>query len=360
MPVSHIEHFLVAADDIDATRDWYAQILGLSPGPHPEFGFPVHWMYMGDVDLVHIGPSARGANENQRKYLGRTSQDAGAGTGAIDHIAFRTTGLRDMLAHLRAHGGDMSSLRTLVCGGSALPESVMRAYADEFGISMTHAWGMTELSPLGSVAREPVSVTGEAVWPYRASQGRLICGVEGRLTGDDGQVLPSDGKAVGELECRGPWITASYYLDNAPEKFHDGWLRTGDVGTLDAEGFIRLTDRAKDVIKSGGEWISSMELENLIMAHPAVAEAAVIGVPDDRWGERPLAAVVLRPDAGPVTPSELRAYLGERIPRWQLPERWSFIDEVPKTSVGKFKKTTLREQYAAGSLEITTLGTSPH
>jgi fatty-acyl-CoA synthase len=265
-----------------------------------------------------------------------------------------------MLAHLRTAGGDVSSLRTLVCGGSALPEAVMRAYADEFGITMTHAWGMTELSPIGSVAHEPVGVTGEAVWPYRASQGRLVCGVEGRLTGDDGQVLPSDGKAVGELECRGPWVTAAYYQDSAPEKFHDGWLRTGDVGTLDAEGFIRLTDRAKDVIKSGGEWISSMELENLIMAHPAVAEAAVIGVPDEKWGERPLAAVVLRPDAGPVTPGDLRAYLGERVPRWQLPERWAFIAEVPKTSVGKFQKTTLRDQYAAGTLDVTTLGPTPH
>ena len=173
-------------------------------------------------------------------------------------------------------------------------------------------------------------------------------------------MLPSDGKAVGELEGRGPWITGSYYNDPAPEKFHDGWLRTGDVGTLDPAGFLRLTDRAKDVIKSGGEWISSMELENLIMAHPAVAEAAVIGVPDDKWGERPPAAVVLHADAGPVTPTELRAYLGERIPRWQLPERWAFIDEVPKTSVGKFKKTTLREQYASGALDVTTLGALPH
>ncbi len=265
-----------------------------------------------------------------------------------------------VLAHLRTAGGDISSLRTLICGGSALPESVMRAYSDEFGLTMTHAWGMTELSPLGSIAREPSGVTGEAVWPYRASQGRLFCGVEGRLSGDDGQVLPSDGKAVGELECRGPWITAEYYKDKAPEKFHDGWLRTGDVGTLDAEGFLRLTDRAKDVIKSGGEWISSMELENLIMAHPSVAEAAVIGVPDDKWGERPLAAVVLAANAAPVTPDELRAYLAERIPRWQLPERWTFIDEVPKTSVGKFQKTALRDRYAAGDLDVTTLGAHPH
>jgi fatty-acyl-CoA synthase len=265
-----------------------------------------------------------------------------------------------MLAHLRAAGGDMSSLSTLVCGGSALPEAVMRAYADEFGIGTTHAWGMTELSPIGSVAREPAGVTGEAVWPYRASQGRLICGVEGRLAGDNGEVLPSDGKAVGELETRGPWVTGAYYHDPAPEKFDHGWLRTGDVGTLDAEGFVRLTDRSKDVIKSGGEWISSMDLENLIMAHPAVAEAAVIGVPDERWGERPLAAVVLRPGADLVTPEELRAYLGERVPRWQLPEHWAFISEVPKTSVGKFKKTELREQYAAGALDVTNLGPLPH
>jgi fatty-acyl-CoA synthase len=264
-----------------------------------------------------------------------------------------------MLAHLRAVGGDMSSLRTLVCGGSALPEGVMRAYADEFGIEMTHAWGMTELSPVGSVAREPAGVTGEAVWAYRASQGRLLCGVEGRLAGDGGDVLPSDGKAVGELETRGPWITASYYKDNAPEKFDDGWLRTGDVGTLDPSGFVRLTDRAKDVIKSGGEWISSMELENVLMAHPSVAEAAVIGVPDDTWGERPLAAIVLRAEAPPVTPDELRAFLGGRVPRWQLPERWCFIAEVPKTSVGKFKKTTLRDQYAAGTLTVTELSSRP-
>ncbi len=264
-----------------------------------------------------------------------------------------------VLAHLRTVGGDLSSLRTLVCGGSALPEAVMRAYAEEFGVVMTHAWGMTETSPLGSIAHEPADVTGEAVWHYRVSQGRLFCAVEGRLTGDTGEVLPSDGKAVGELEVRGPWVTASYYHDSAPEKFHDGWLRTGDVGTLDEAGFVRLTDRAKDVIKSGGEWISSMELENLLMAHPSVAEAAVIGVPDEKWGERPLAAVV--PVAGAsVTPEELRGFLGERVPRWQLPERWAFIEEVPKTSVGKFKKTTLRERYAAGELDVTSLAPVPH
>ncbi|MGE5133940.1 MAG: AMP-binding enzyme, partial [Gemmatimonadota bacterium] len=161
-----------------------------------------------------------------------------------------------------------------------------------------------------------------------------------------------DGESVGEVEVRGPWITGTYYKDDDPAKFRDGWLRTGDVGIIDPQGFVTLTDRAKDVIKSGGEWISSMELENILMGHPDVAEAAVIGVPDEKWGERPLATVVLRQGAT-VTAAELREFLGTRVPKWQLPERWSFISEVPKTSVGKFAKTRIREAYAQGDYEVT-------
>jgi fatty-acyl-CoA synthase len=257
----------------------------------------------------------------------------------------------DVLRHVRAEGGDLSSLRVVPCGGSAVPHSLQEAYESELGVRILHAWGMTETSPLASVAHAPAGVEGEKAWHYRDSQGRVIVGVEARLAGDDGTLLPHDGVAVGEIEVRGPWVTGAYYKDSDPAKFRDGWLRTGDVGTLDAEGFIRLTDRAKDVIKSGGEWISSMELENLLMAHPDVAEAAVIGVADDRWGERPLAAVVLRP-GGTVTAGELREFLGSRIPRWQLPERWSFITEVPKTSVGKFAKTRMRDAYANGEYEV--------
>jgi fatty-acyl-CoA synthase len=263
-----------------------------------------------------------------------------------------------VLAHLRASGGDLSSIQRLICGGSALPEAMMNAFESEFGVRMIHAWGMTETSPLGSIANPPAGVTSEEAWEYRASQGRLFCTLEGRLSGDGGEILPSDGKTVGELEVRGPWVTSAYYLDPAPEKFHDGWLRTGDVGSLDPGGFIRLTDRAKDVIKSGGEWISSMELENLLMAHPSVAEAAVIGVPDEKWGERPLAAVVAAPGTS-ISPAELRDFLGEKVARWQLPERWCFIDEVPKTTVGKFQKTRLREQYASGELNVTKLAPPP-
>ena len=257
-----------------------------------------------------------------------------------------------LLQHVRAYGGDLSSLRIVPCGGSAVPRSLMEAFENELGVTIVQAWGMTETSPVGSVAHPPAGLSGEEAWQYRDTQGRLVCGVEARLIGDSGKALPHDGESVGEVEVRGPWITGSYYKDDDPAKFDDGWLRTGDVGIIDARGFVTLTDRAKDVIKSGGEWISSMELENILMGHPDVAEAAVIGVPDEKWGERPLATVVLR-EGATVTAAELRDYLGSTVPKWQLPERWSFISEVPKTSVGKFAKTRIREAYAQGDYEVT-------
>jgi fatty-acyl-CoA synthase len=259
-----------------------------------------------------------------------------------------------VLQHVRADGGDLSSLRLLVAGGSAVPHALMSAY-DDLGVKLVQAWGMTETSPLGSVANPPAGVTGAAAWPYRDSAGRFFCTVEARLTGDNGAVLPRDGEAVGEIEVRGPWVTGAYYLDDDPQKFHDGWLRTGDVGTIDPEGFLRISDRSKDVIKSGGEWISSVELENALMAHPDVLEAAVIGVPDDRWGERPFACVVIR--EGTDLPAEhLRDHLAASVPRWQLPERWAYIDEVPKTSVGKFSKRLMREAYSQGEYKVIKLG----
>jgi fatty-acyl-CoA synthase len=256
-----------------------------------------------------------------------------------------------LLQHVRQHGGDISSLRLVACGGSAVPHALIEAFEKELGVYILQAWGMTETSPIGSVARPPAGTPADQAWAYRDTQGRLVCAVEARLVGDGGTVLSRDGKAVGEVEVRGPWVTGSYYGDDDPEKFHDGWLRTGDVGTIDPLGYVTLTDRAKDVIKSGGEWISSMELENELMAHPQVTEAAVIGVPDERWGERPLATVVLLPGAE-VTAAELRAFLAERVPRWQLPERWCFIAEVPKTGVGKFAKTRIRESYANGDYTV--------
>jgi fatty-acyl-CoA synthase len=181
--------------------------------------------------------------------------------------------------------------------------------------------------------------------------GRVIAGVEMRIVGDDGAPLPWDGEAVGEIEVRGPWITGAYHRDPAPEKFHDGWLRTGDIGTLDERGFFQITDRAKDVIKSGGEWISSVELENLLAANPDVLEAAVIGIPDEKWTERPLAVVVRKAGAEPA-PGQLAEFLGGKVAAWQVPENWTFVDEVPKTSVGKFDKKVLRSRFQAGELTV--------
>jgi fatty-acyl-CoA synthase len=266
----------------------------------------------------------------------------------------------DVLRHLRERGGDVSSIRQVLCGGSAVPLTLMKAFSDELGVEITQAWGMTETSPLSSVATPPVGARGEQAWRYRAGAGRLIAGVEGRIVSDGDIVLPSDGTSVGEIQVRGPWVTARYYRADAgadsgeddSARFHDGWLRTGDVGTIDGLGFITITDRAKDVIKSGGEWISSVRLENLLMGHPKVLEAAVVAVPDGTWGERPLATVVIA-DGEHLSAAELRDHLSTSVPTWQLPERWSFVSEVPKTSVGKFDKKLIRTRYAGGELHVT-------
>jgi acyl-CoA synthetase (AMP-forming)/AMP-acid ligase II len=259
----------------------------------------------------------------------------------------------DVLSYLDQHEDvDLSDhLRLVLCGGSAVPVSLQKALGERHGITMVQAWGMTETSPVASVARPPVGAEGEAEWRYRGGQGRLLPGIEGRIVGDAGDVLARDGEAVGELEVRGAWVTGAYYKDDDPEKFRDGWLRTGDVGNLDELGYIRLTDRSKDVIKSGGEWISSVDLENALMAHPDVLEAAVVGIPDEKWQERPLASVVLR-EGATVRPAELREFLAQSVARWQLPDAWTFIEAVPRTSVGKFDKKVIRRWYADGELEV--------
>jgi fatty-acyl-CoA synthase len=259
-----------------------------------------------------------------------------------------------MLAFVEATGSDVSSLKRAVCGGSAVPSTLIDAYRDKLGIELIQAWGMTETSPIGTVAVPPKGTPADAEMQYRAKTGRCVPGVELRIIDDAGNVVPPDGISVGEIEVRGPWITASYYNADAPEKFHDGWLRTGDVGNIDARGFVQITDRSKDVIKSGGEWISSVELENLLMGHPAIADAAVVGVPDERWQERPLAAVVLKPGAS-ATPDDLRAYLSDKVAKWWLPERWAFVDELPKTSVGKQDKKLIRSLHAEGKIAVVEL-----
>ena len=260
----------------------------------------------------------------------------------------------DVLRYSDTHEVDLSSLRLIICGGSAVPQALMERFDERFGVPIVQAWGMTETSPLAAVARPPRGTPPELAMAYRQKSGRIVAGVQLRVVTPDGQVAPPDGVTVGEFEVRGPWVTASYYGDPTPEKFRDGWLRTGDVGTLDSEGFIQITDRTKDVIKTGGEWISSVELENAIMSSPDVFEAAVVAVPDDRWDERPLACVVLR-EGATLTPEELSTFLVGKVARWWLPERWAFVDEIPKTSVGKFDKKVLRARYAAGDLDVSSV-----
>ncbi|MFJ8566485.1 long-chain fatty acid--CoA ligase [Streptomyces sp. NPDC093514] len=276
------------------------------------------------------------------------------------HAAAVPTIWQGLLAEVTANPRDLTSMKQVTIGGSACPPALMEAY-DKLGVRVCHAWGMTETSPLGTMAHPPAGLSAEEEWPYRITQGRFPAGVEARLVGPNGDFLPWDGESAGELEVRGNWIASSYYGGASGEPFRpedkfsaDGWLKTGDVGVISADGFLTLTDRAKDVIKSGGEWISSVDLENALMAHPEVAEAAVVAVPDEKWGERPLATVVLK-EGATVNYTGLRDFLARTVAKWQLPERWTFIEAVPKTSVGKFDKKVIRKQYADGGLDVTKL-----
>ena len=248
-------------------------------------------------------------------------------------------------------GRDVSSLRSIPCGGSAVPKHLSEAYREKIGIPILQAWGMTETSPLASAAKVKstmLSLSEDEQADYRATIGLPAFGIQARIADQEtGEELPWDGETSGELQVAGPWVAKEYYNDSrSPESFTaDGWLKTGDVATIDGEGFMRIVDRTKDVVKSGGEWISSVELENEIMAHPAVAEAAVIGVKHPKWSERPLACVVVKPGET-LTREDVLAFLDGRVAKWWLPDDVVFIDEVPKTSVGKFSKRDLREQFA--------------
>ncbi len=259
--------------------------------------------------------------------------------------------LAGILHHAVANSLDLSSFRVLFSGGAALPRSVAEGFRKHFHIKVVQGWGLTETSPVAASAQPPRNCSVDEEINFTTRTGRVIPGVEMRICEGE-TVLPWDDQSIGEVEVRGPWITASYYGSPAREQFHDGWLRTGDMGVIDEHGYLRITDRKKDVIKSGGEWISTVELESAIADHPDVLEAAVIGVPDQRWDERPLACVVSKSGA-PINIAGLRAHLASRVAKWWIPERWTFIPEVPKTSVGKYDKKVLRARYASGLIEET-------
>ncbi len=247
-------------------------------------------------------------------------------------------------------GRDVSSLRAIPCGGSAVPRALSEAYRAKIGLPIMQAWGMTETSPVASVGQIKSTLADqseEALADLRSSIGMPSIGVDARIVDPESlEPLPHDGETSGELQVRGPWVAREYYNDErSPDSFTpDGWLRTGDVATMDAEGYMRIVDRTKDVVKSGGEWISTVELENELMGHPSVAEAAVIGLKHPKWGERPLACVVCKPGEQ-VTAAELIEFLDGRVAKWWLPDDVVFIDEVPKTSVGKFSKKDLRARF---------------
>jgi fatty-acyl-CoA synthase len=259
----------------------------------------------------------------------------------VTYVGMVPTVAVDLLAHVRDHGGDLGSLRALVLGGSTPSVRLVAELEDELGVPVFQGWGMTEIAPMGTFTRPPAPIEDAAERRRRTcQQGRLLPGLEWRIVDDEGRDQPWDGVAAGELLLRGPWVATSYYRGEAPERFTDGWLRTGDVATIDPGGWLQVVDRTKDLIKSGGEWISSVALEQALLADPEVVEAAVVGVPHERWQERPLALVVLR--AGAVG-DDLRERLAGRVPRWWLPDEVRVVETLPRTSVGKTDKRRIRQ-----------------
>jgi fatty-acyl-CoA synthase len=251
-----------------------------------------------------------------------------------------------LLPIAQAGTADLSSLRTIGVGGSATPPALLEAY-DALGIEIVQIWGMTETSPVAAASRprrRHRALGAEELRAVRAMTGTVFAGLEARIVAEDGTELPWDGTSVGELECRGPWVCTEYW-GGAPDKFRDGWLRTGDMATMDRDGYFRIVDRSKDLVKSGGEWISSVELEGAVLAHPAVREAAVVGVPSQKWDERPVVLAALH-DGSTLTLPDLHAFLIGRVAKWWLPDELVVVDDVPKTSVGKYDKKAIRAQLA--------------
>jgi fatty-acyl-CoA synthase len=251
-----------------------------------------------------------------------------------------------LLGHMGPNKLKFSTLNRTVIGGSACPPAMITAFREQYGVEVLHAWGMTEMSPLGTLCtlkNKHLAMPEPEQMKLRLKQGRAICGVDMRIVGDDGQELPWDGSTFGDLQVRGPWVVREYYRGEGGDPLREGWFPTGDVATIDADGYMQITDRSKDVIKSGGEWISSIDIENIAMAHPAVAMAACVGMPHPKWDERPIVAVVKKPGAE-VTREELLAFYEGKTAKWQIPDDVVFVDAIPLGATGKMLKTRLREQ----------------
>ena len=251
-----------------------------------------------------------------------------------------------LLGHMGPNKLKFSTLNRTVIGGSACPPAMITAFREQYGVEVLHAWGMTEMSPLGTLCtlkNKHLTMPEPERMKIRLKQGRAICGVDMRIVGDDGQELPWDGSTFGDLQVRGPWVVREYYRGEGGDPLREGWFPTGDVATIDADGYMQITDRSKDVIKSGGEWISSIDIENIAMAHPAVAMAACVGMPHPKWDERPIVAVVKKP-GGEVTREELLAFYEGKTAKWQIPDDVVFVDAIPLGATGKMLKTRLREQ----------------
>lgn len=303
------------------------------------WGFPYSGWLSG-ADMVMPGP------HTQTAHLRSMITDA-----RPTLTAMVPTILGDLLRADEQQTLDLSCIRSLICGGSAVPSTMIEAARERWGVPVVQGWGMTETSPMCVLSHPPKDAGDVPETRWRMKSGRPVPGIEVRVVDECGDLLPEDGRSIGELQLRGTWVTGSYLHADSDAFTADGWLRTGDMGHIDARGYVQLTDRSKDVIKSGGEWISSVDLEDALLQHPAVLEAAVIATADERWQERPLALVVKSPQSE-VTAEELREFLSTRVARFWIPEYWCFADAISKTSIGKIDKKALRDANEAGKFRI--------
>jgi fatty-acyl-CoA synthase len=300
---------------------------------------------LSGADLVMPGPHLK--PEPLAQLIDEEKVTIPAGVPSIWNVLFQ---------ELKANPRDLSHVRALTVGGSAMPRSLIEAFEGELGVNVLHAWGMTEMSPVGTACQLQAhhdELPDHEKWDIKAKQGYVVFGVEMRLVNEHGESLPWDGTTMGEIQVRGPWIARQYFkVDPSPETFtDDGWFRTGDVATISEDGYMQITDRTKDLVKSGGEWISTVALENALMGHPKIVEAAVIAIPDEKWGERPLAAVVPVTGVDEIPTEELNQFLAGKFAKFWLPDQYVVVTEIPKTSVGKFDKKVLRHRHAEGQLD---------